>query len=365
MLVKCHSLEEANGGGGGEQDGGQLAGAARECDGGRGAAEGGHPLLPAVLSWAHPPRPIAGPAGEMETSVEQSMDMEEILTNKEVLKASGDYHFWLLQKVIESSQESSNIGICNIYAACGRMVKVPFFLLDLVWPSLMGIVPWEENKHPQEVLVILLPDVNFETLETLKDLLTSGSSYNVDRSMEKKVQLLSDYLLWLNVESFSPNFEDSLETEFQFAVDNIVFEHPSNVSHTVHNSSQIRTETYCSKVCTSNCHNALQSWSEEEVANLKKMFKSDKMIETKTRLLNHLKHQKVVGLPVSSFIVKSQEFCIKFFARITESSEYIIKTVLEDFHTGIELYEHGNAGCLKKETPAAVEAICWLKAFSE
>ena len=305
----------------------------------------------------------------METSDDESFEMEEFLTEKENLKASGDYHVWLLQRVVfESSQDCSNIGICNIYAACGQMVKIPFFLLDLVWPSLNGIVSLNEPKQQLEALEISLPDVNFKTLEIMKDLLTSGSSYSVNCSMEKNVQSLSDYLLWLNVERFSPDSDDSTETEneFQYAVDNIVFEHPSDVSHaTVLSSSLIRTETTCSKVCTSNCHNALQSWSAEEVVMMKKMFKSVKLIETKTKLLNHLKHQKIVGLPVSSFVVKSQEFCIKFFAMITETSEYIIKTVLEDFHTGIEIYTHGNAGCLKQETPAAVGAICWLKAFSE
>jgi hypothetical protein len=153
--------------------------------------------------------------------------------------------------------------------------------------------------------------------------------------------------------------------EFQYMVENVLFEQSSGACSSVNDDHGSGTESLCSKFCHNSCHTILQSWSDEDVRKLKGMFKSDKIVETKTKLLDHLKHQSLVGLPVSSVIVKGQEFCSKFFAFITGCSEYIVKTVVENFHAGIELFEHGNKGCLKLETPAAVKAICWIKAFSE
>ena len=73
------------------------------------------------------------------------------------------------------------------------------------------------------------------------------------------------------------------------------------------------------------------------------MFKCEKIIDSKTKLLNHLKTQfNVYGMSASSFVINGYEFCIKFLSLKIGISQHILKGVLNDFHNGRILYEHGN-----------------------
>ena len=287
-------------------------------------------------------------------------DIEVSMIEKKTFKNAKNYHSWLLNKISASNGDLGGSGFCALYGSCGNKVRLPHFLLMLVWPSLSEIISQASSRQDQEPLHILLPDEKYESLVIIKDLLTTGLIKNLENNIEHDVhELLSNYMPGINVEKLQP--VSSQSDEFQFMVDNVVFEQPIEPRK----AGELRNSVPCTKSCSMSCDKALHSWSEIDVLSITGMFQCDKIIDTKRKLLSHLQNQKVVGLPVSSFIVNGHEFCFKFFAHITGNSEYIIKTVLEDFHAGIEMYEHQNAGCLKVDSPATVQAICWLKSFSE
>ena len=295
-------------------------------------------------------------------------EMEVSMVEKKTFKNIENYHSWLLNEILPGNGDFIGSGICALHGSCGSIVRIPYFLLKLVWPGLSDIVTQVSSRQDQEPIDILLPDERLNSLEIVKNLLTTGSSKNVEHSHEQNVhELLSNYMPDINVEKLQPVSSQILKPqtdEFQFMVDHVVFDQPIKPTK-AGQTSQLRNLAPCTNGCANSCDNALQSWSEKEVCNMTAMFKCDRILDTKRKLLSHLKNQKIVGLPVSSFIIKGHEFCIKFFAHITGNSEYIIKTVLEDFHSGKELYEHQNAGCLKVDSPATVQAICWLKSFAE
>ena len=97
---------------------------------------------------------------------------------------------------------------------------------------------------------------------------------------------------------------------------------------------------------------------------LKTSFKDTTYARTKNNLLNHLKSQELLACQTEKYQVKSIVFCNKFFAHITGISEYILKSVLSDFHSGCQLYQHGNTGIMKQST-SVTQFIAWTKEFAE
>ena len=132
------------------------------------------------------------------------------------------------------------------------------------------------------------------------------------------------------------------------------------------NCEEVEKEKLCSKFCSFQCHIVLKSWTPETVNLMGTLFKSEKGItETKNNLIRHLQSQANIGVTTDSYRVHGQSFCLKFFSRLTNLSEFIVKSVILDFWKGYSQYKHGNLGSLKHLTVATTSFICWLKQFSE
>ena len=129
---------------------------------------------------------------------------------------------------------------------------------------------------------------------------------------------------------------------------------------------QAENDKLCSKFCSYECHKILKDWAPETVKQMGTLFRSEKGItETKSNLLRHLQSQSNIGVVTDSYRVHCQSFCLKFFASLTNISEFIVKSVIVEFWKGRSLYKHGNEGSLKHLTVATTNFICWLKQFSE
>ena len=51
----------------------------------------------------------------------------------------------------------------------------------------------------------------------------------------------------------------------------------------------------CSKHCDEHCHDTVHSWPKEDSLRLKQNFKSDRIIDTKAKLIQHLIAQDDMG----------------------------------------------------------------------
>ena len=276
------------------------------------------------------------------------------------LLARDKYHHWLFKEVLHLKDKlSSSVVTCNLYGKSGSVVKIPLFMLSTAWPLLREIV--DIVPCCEESVDISLPDVAVKTLEAVKELVITGNMSKSENSEEIQ-SLKKDYHFCLSVEKvYIPqvNLEGNI---FQNIIENVMFEKTTNQPE---RTLQSEAKSNCSKVCSNSCHNTLKSWPREDVKRLEVMFNSEKKIDTKQNLLNHLKSQKNVGLAVSSYIVHGHAFCFKYLSTLTGISEYVVGAVLNDFHSGIEIYQHGNVGSLQHESTATIRAVCWVKAFSE
>jgi hypothetical protein len=199
--------------------------------------------------------------------------------------------------------------ICSLYAHCGRKIQLPAFLLKFAWPGLAKILDQVFSHCHETTVDIILPDVNWKTLEIVKDLVTKGFSQAVKCDDETDVKnFLMTNLTGMYLEQF---VEDPVkeESEFQYMVENVVFENTNNACTSVDNYHCSGMESLCSKLCSNSCHTIVQSWSDDDVAKLKGMFKCDKTIETKNKLLNHLKHQSLVGLCCLCYCQRPRILC--------------------------------------------------------
>ena len=71
------------------------------------------------------------------------------------------------------------------------------------------------------------------------------------------------------------------------------------------------------------------------------------------------------GIVIDTYNVYGHKFCLKFFAKLTNLSEYIVKSVLCDYWMGQRLYSHGNNGRIKQLRQGTLNFICWMKEYSE
>ena len=222
-----------------------------------------------------------------------------------------------------------------------------------------------------EDLYFCLPDVSFKTLAIFKQLVTFGISDIVGSDDFEAVKTFLPHMKLSKISSGSSaksNIEDEIgedgeDDQFQNLIENVNFDEPKRVDQIYLDGLQLIS--ICSKSCENDCHKVVKSWPEKDISRLKEIFKSEKIILSKAKLMNHLVAQDDIGQLVSSYIVKGHEFCLDSFAAITGCTMYLVSKVLSDFHSGNRLYLHGNSGCMKNKSAATVSAICWLKAFSE
>ena len=90
------------------------------------------------------------------------------------------------------------------------------------------------------------------------------------------------------------------------------------------------------------------------------MFKKGSMLETKNRLLNHLKHQETMGKATTSYFIFGTYLCTGAFCGLTKVSRHIALKVLGDFKEGTQNYIHGNYG-ICRVTLKTEKFIAWMK----
>ena len=120
----------------------------------------------------------------------------------------------------------------------------------------------------------------------------------------------------------------------------------------------------CSKSCQANCKQVVSKWDVNKRLQLQTIFKCEKSIDTKNRLLEHLKSQVNIGLHADGYQINGHIFCCSALSHLTEISPFILTTVIQDFWSGVKFYTHGNAGILKPQSPTMM-FIAWFKEFCE
>ena len=119
----------------------------------------------------------------------------------------------------------------------------------------------------------------------------------------------------------------------------------------------------CSKKCNKKCEEIALLFTDEEATSVKSL-KGRTIVITKNNLLNRLKAQSNLGVTVTGYLMKGQIFCLKYFSSFTNISEFLLKSVLSEFHRGARQYIHGNTST-PQESVASVKFTSWMLVFSE
>ena len=120
----------------------------------------------------------------------------------------------------------------------------------------------------------------------------------------------------------------------------------------------------CSKKCKRKCSEVLKNLSVEETENFKNKFISESKLKIKSKLLNHLMHQRDIGIELSGYALQGHTYCIGAFSDVTKISQYVLLKVLRDCLGGVQQYVHGNEAN-PRESIASVKFATWMISFSE
>ena len=251
---------------------------------------------------------------------------------------------------------------------------IPLPHLSAAWKHFGEMIDTMHLSH-EDGIDITLPDVETEILSTAINLICYGAVKEVKVKRDDVITFFEDFGFDVNViREIVPSVTDSrgdddalssVDQVFYNAVEDVAFDDSDSGAEKLF-AYYHKSEDFCSKHCGGNCYKQYKAWSEDLQTRFETMFKCEKIIDSKTKLLNHLKTQfDVNGMPTSSFVINGHEFCIGFLSLKTGISQHILKGVLNDFHNGRSLYEHGNRGILKNRTLPSIKAISWLKCYSE
>ena len=290
----------------------------------------------------------------------ESVSRSKVLNNAGLLEVNVNIqvessHFqWLFNQILA---DKKHVGMVKLTGQDGY-VEIPFFLLYTVWPLFKKIA-----DHTPDVFSsfdIIIPGVSYSTLKSLRNLITAGSVCgSIDCITElQSIELIKSCKLSLESQCDDRAASSPL-AEFQNMIKNVKFKPPHLQVTATESGSML------SKCCSSQCAKSISEWSDTKLKTLKEMFKADKIIDTRKLLLAHLKGQRNAGLPTCTYIIYNHGFCPKVLSWKSGISEYILKSVLDHFHSGVVQYTHGNLGHVRQERSHTVAAICWLKSFSE
>ena len=247
-----------------------------------------------------------------------------------------------------------------------------------------------------EKLVIIMPETNVTIINKFIELVYRGCCRIQNKSEEKNLRdLLTNLGIDWNLSSSCPKsefigpiegFEDddnctgniigqcydegeddvSVASFYDCVESEVEFKDSFAKSPIKFQAQDCKKEDFCSKFCSNQCQKALEQWTPQSITQLRSLFKSGEGItETRNNLIKHLWSQSRIGVPTDTYIVNNHAFCLKFFASVTDISEFIVKSVLVDFLGGQSLYKHGKSGNLKHQTTATTGFICWMKLFAE
>ena len=123
-----------------------------------------------------------------------------------------------------------------------------------------------------------------------------------------------------------------------------------------YSNKRIKIQPSCSQP---DCDVRANSGSKEVIA---KLLGNKNKVEVKNQLLNHLRGQQAVGLPVTLFTFNSQSLCLKCCARESGISLYTVRSVIRDFESGLVRYDHGNTGVTRHSAASSI-FINWMTSF--
>ena len=169
------------------------------------------------------------------------------------------------------------------------------------------------------------------------------------------------------VDTSSDDELDYLSSRSSKEIDNTSSDLVSFNRQVVEEDSEISLKTIsvkCSKNCYNKCGLRVLTFTEDEIVSFKSYFKNDKILVTKNNLLHHLNSQAKLNISVKSYSLKGHSFCTKAFSELTSVSEYILKTVLDEFDEDKTDYTHGNKS-VQRESLAVMKFESWLVSFSE
>ena len=166
---------------------------------------------------------------------------------------------------------------------------------------------------------------------------------------------LPDYVI-------SPSYEDDDTEEESEETSSNSANHPNSSEFAP--LVELTESGTCSKICGGQCRLVFRGFTEDEKTRMQTMFKSEKSIDTKKKLLAHLQSQLDCGLSTDGYQFNNHTFCCNFLEYQLNISMFILKSVLKDFWMGYKFYDHGNAGVLKTKASTSM-FIAWLKQFSE
>ena len=154
------------------------------------------------------------------------------------------------------------------------------------------------------------------------------------------------------------NEEEQITPHDPFSVQTTIFSLPA--AQEIQTLPQISEK--CSAFCTSRCFD--HSLTEEDLKELKKVFKKNKITKTKEAILHHLLSMKIAGMSHHRLTFKGHNLCPKFFSHLSGISLYIVNKVIRDVSEGVVKYEHGNTG-VKKEGTGVNNFAAWILVFIE
>ena len=120
----------------------------------------------------------------------------------------------------------------------------------------------------------------------------------------------------------------------------------------------------CSQYCSSKCTSVWNTWTKDEKLIVESVLPGKSVLERKNYLLEHLKKQKEFGLRRSGFHFNGHTFCLKSFSQFSGISDYLLKQVIKDHHSGLFRYVHGNESGTRM-TSATINFIVWMKQFGQ
>lgn len=276
----------------------------------------------------------------------------------------------------------------KLVTECGQHTSVPLPLLCLAWPGLSSMLQGctccadftimiPANKRTVVLFVEMLysgisTPANSSELKAVRDFCrVTGLNLNIEivRAGNTGIPTSSEYnvqLEELEEEAVSDTSETFVLKEYYSDEEDemtTTMEDEALESSTGFVMKGLGPSMLCSRNCTNDCARVTNSWSEAVQVLVKAMFKSEKPMQSRVNLINHLQAQENVGLDTGSFFINGQAFCIKYLAVTTGISDYILRSVLEDYSEGIRMYEHASKGVIQQQSLATIQFISWFKQF--
>ena len=269
--------------------------------------------------------------------------------------------------------QSHTDNVVKLVTECGQHVSVPLPLICLAWPGLANMV---QDVACCSDVTILVPGRKQTVLHVLKMLYTGTSSpvssselesvrnfctavglnWNIE-GVEFGVRVFEDEVMSDNSDTFilKECFSDDEEVE-----SSTTFQNPLEGAGDDSNADR---SMLCSRNCLNKCAAITASWSKADLLHVKTMLKSDKPLQSRINLINHLQAQENVGVDTDNYFINGHEFCINFLRFSTGISDYILRSVLEDYSSGIRMYEHASKGVIQQQSLATMQFISWFKQF--